>query len=225
MLRTVAMTLLIAAGAGAVAAESDQPKASDEPGSSNQPGASDSSLSQERAVTLARQTLADQLKVAADDLAVEAVEARTWNDSSMGCGKPGAVALTVITEGYAVTLAAPDRQYRVHVSGANAIVCNRPVLTRKTLSRPVHARGLDVMIEKARQDLAQRLGIDPASIKLHATQPHRWADNGLDCPRAGEAIVAKPVDGFRLSFKAQSRIYNYHSDLEDVRACPAIESQ
>lgn len=174
---------------------------------------------------LAKATLAEQMKLAIGDLVVTGTEPKTWSDSSMGCGKPGTVALQVITQGYAVSLEAQGRKYRVHVSGNSAVVCDRPTLARNELHRPGNARGLDVMIEKARQDLAQRLGIDAAAIRLQGTQPHQWADSGLDCPRAEESVVAGPVNGYRLSLKYNSRIYQYHSDMKQVRACPAIEAQ
>lgn len=209
MIRTIAIALLAIAGSPALsvmAAESDGAAAAE-------------------ASALARQTLAAHLKTAEGELQVDSVEPRTWNDSSLGCGKPGTMALQVITEGYAVTLHAADRTYRVHVAGKNAVVCDQPLLTRKEQSRPAHARGLDVMIEKARADLAMRLQADPAAIRLQGTRPQQWRDNTLDCPRADEAVVAQPVNGFKLFLRYQGRIYTYHSDLSDVRACPPIESQ
>lgn len=223
MFRTVAMTVL-AMSAGAV---SD--------GMASEPGkeipAAESMVSQsgapqsKAAAELARTTLARQLKIAESDITMTAIEPKTWSDSSMGCGRPGTLAMQVITEGYAVSLLAQGRTHRVNVSGASAVVCDHATLTRNELRRPSNARGLDVMIEKARQDLAQRLGVDPSAIRLQGTQPHQWADSGLDCPRAGETVVAGPINGYRLSLKHNSRIYSYHSDMKDVRACPAIEAQ
>ena len=209
MIRTIAIALLAIAGspaASAVAAEADGTAAAE-------------------ASALARQTLATHLKTEESELQVESVEPRTWNDSGLGCGKQGTVALQVITEGYAVTLRTADQTYRVHVAGSNAVVCNQPLLMRKEQSRPAHARGLDEAIEKARADLATRLQADPDSIRLYGTRPQQWRDNTLDCPRPGEAVVAQRVNGFKLFFRYKGRLYTYHSDLSDVRACPPIESQ
>lgn len=208
MIRTIAIALLTFAGSAAASVMAAEP---------------DSAA--EEASVLARQTLAAHLKTVESELQIDSVEPRTWNDSSLGCGKPGTVALQVITEGYAVMLRTADRTYRVHVAGKNAVVCDQPLLMRKEQSRPAHARGLDVMIDKAREDLAMRLQADPAAIRLYGTRPQQWPDNTLDCPRADEAVVAKPVSGFRIFFRYQGRLYTYHSDLSDVRACPPIESQ
>ena len=177
-------------------------------------------VAREQAEQRAREKLAEHLKIAPDQIVVTRSEPQTWSDSSMGCGKPGAVALTVITEGYAVVLSAQGRAHNVHVSGSNAIVCN---LQRE--GRSMNARGLDSMRERARQDLAQRLGADPAKIRLAGTQAHRWDDSGLGCPRQGEAIKAGPVDGFKLSLKYSGRTYTYHTDRQDLRPCPAIEAE
>ena len=172
----------------------------------------------------ARAELAAHLKIAPDEITVTRSEPQTWSDSSMGCGKPGTVALTVITEGYAVALSAQGREHNVHVSGDHAIVCNKGVMLRRE-GRAANARGLDVMMERARQDLAQRLGTDPAKIRLAGMRPQRWDDSGLGCPREGEGVEAEPVNGFKLMLRYSGRVYTYHTDRQDVRPCPAIESQ
>jgi hypothetical protein len=186
--------------------------------------ASVTTSAKEQAEQRARAKLAEQLKIAPDLITVTRSEPQTWSDSSMGCGKPGAVALTVITEGYAVVLSAQDREHSVHVSGSNAVICNKGGMLHRD-GRSMNARGLDLMMERARQDLAQRLGADPAKIRLAGTQPHRWDDSGLGCPRQGEAIHSGPVDGFKLSLKYSGRTYTYHTDRQDVRPCPAIEAE
>jgi len=180
-----------------------------------------------RAVQVARRKLAGKLQIAPEEIVLERIVARTWNDSSMDCGKPGAMALQVITEGYAVLLRAGTgrTRYRVHVSGDNAAICTQPLLERNELRRATHARSLDLMIERARQDLASKLGADPANIHLVSTQPRRWADTGLECPRSGEQVVTRPVNGYRIALGYHGRVYTYHSDLTGVRACPAIETE
>lgn len=211
--RAIVMALLAAAGA-AMSAESDKPMP---------PGESAAAAAQ--ATQRAREKLAKHLNEAPETFTVDAVEAHTWSDSSLGCGAPGSVAMQVITEGYIVTLSSGERKYRVHVSGSNAIVCSKPVLQRDPKRQMTNARGLDIMIGKARDDLIRRLGADPKDIRLVGTQPQRWNDSGLDCPHTGEQIVNEPVNGYRLTFSWRSRLYTYHSDMTDVRACPPIESE
>lgn len=178
-----------------------------------------------QSVQRAREVLAERLHVAMDDVKVTAVAAKTWSDSSMGCGTPGTVAATVITEGYAVSAAVQGRTHLVHVSGANALVCDKAGLVRR--EHPVSARGagLDLMMQRAREDLAQRLGVDAAKIRLGGLRAEQWPDSGLGCPQAGEALTPGPVDGFLLTLRHAGRIYTYHTDRRTVRPCPAIETE
>lgn len=178
----------------------------------------------EQAEQRARAKLAEQLKIAPDQITIMSSEPQTWSNSSMGCGKPGGVALTVITEGYAVALLAQGHEHNVHVSGSNAVICNKGTIPHRD-TRTINARGLDVVTERARQDLAQRLGADPAKIRIAGMQAQRWNDSALGCPRAGEKIQAGAVDGFKLALRYSGRVYTYHTDRQDVRPCPAIEAQ
>jgi hypothetical protein len=180
---------------------------------------------QEQAEQRAREAVAQRLKIATEDIAVTQVEARTWSDSSMGCAKPGTAALTVITEGYAVSLQAQGRDYRVHVSGNNVAVCDKAVALRRETPAAPRARGLDVMIERARQDLAQRLGVDAATIRIAGMTPRRWTESTSGCEIPQAASSAQPVDGFDLALRHSGRIYTYRTDRQHVSACPAIEPE
>lgn len=199
--------MLLALGAGACT-------------SSAMPQAEHTEQARQRAI----RTLASQLKIAASDVAVARSEPHTWPDSSLGCGKPGSLAMQVLTEGYVVILAAQGKQYRVHVADGRALICDKPVVMRKELRRPANARGLDVVVRLAREDLAKRLGADVSQVRLLRTQSHQWPDNGLDCPRDDETIVAAPVMGYRILLDYASRTYTYHTDLKGVRPCPGIEA-
>ncbi len=212
MIRKAVVMVMLAVAGAATASESDGPI----PPIENDGAAA-------RAAQQATQTLAKQLDVAAETLKLESTQPHTWSDSSMGCGAPGTMAMQVITDGYIVTLSAADRKYRVHVSGSTAIVCSKPLLQREAKHPMTNARGLDLMIAKARTDLIERVGADPQKIRLLGTQPQRWDDNGLGCPRTDEEIIAQPLNGYRLTFSYRSRVYTYHTDMNDVRACPPIE--
>lgn len=172
----------------------------------------------------AREALAGKLQVAADDVAIRSIEARTWSDSGMGCRAPGALAATVITEGYAVTAEVQGRTHVVHVSGENAVVCDKASgLVRR--EHPVAVRGIDTMMQAARKDLAQRLGVSPSSIRLGGMKAQQWPDSSLGCAQAGEKIVPGPAEGLVLTLRHAGRVYTYHTDRRTVRPCPAIEAE
>jgi hypothetical protein len=188
-------------------------------------GAEGRGADEQQAGERAKELLAETLKLAADKIEVKRIEPRTWNDSSLGCGKPGSLAMQVITEGFAVSLLAQGREHTVHVAGTNAVICDRPNLIRKDVRRSAHARGLDVMMEQARQDLATRLGVEPEKIRIAGMKPQQWQDSAMECSVSGEPIQPGPLRGYRLSLKYLSRVYTYHTDMKTVRACPAIEKE
>lgn len=186
------------------------------------PGAADDGAAQ--AARRAREVLAERLHIPAQDIVVERTEATTWSDSSLGCGARGTQALQRITAGHVVLLAAQGRTYRVHVAGSQALICDRPVPRRDALRKPRYARGLDAAFEKARGDLAARLGIDAGQVRMVGMQPASWTDEALGCAAGAEA-AAGPVEGYRLALEAGGRLYTYHTDLSVVRPCPPIEAQ
>jgi hypothetical protein len=186
------------------------------------------SFDADTAVEKAKQALAEHLSGARAavpaEMTVKSVEPRTWNDSSLGCGQRGTMAAQVITAGYAVVLTAQGRDHTVHVAETHAVVCDRPTMARKP-REPMRALGLDLMLQQARDDLAQRLNADPASVRVSGIRARRWTDSGMECPLPDEQITAGPIKGYRISLLHQGRIYTYHTDLRTVRACPPIETE
>ena len=216
MFRTVATILCLAgvsSGASMPAAAAEQVA---QPASSD---SADMTLLKQQAV----QALAAHLQISESQITVSRIEPHTWPDASMGCGKPGTLAAQVITQGHIVLLAAQDKNYRVHVSGRQALVCDRPVIRRKELTRPARARGLETIIEQAREDLAKRLGIPVSQVSVSRTQPRTWPSSALGCPHAGESAVEGSVAGYVLMLQHASRTYTYHTDLQAFRPCPPIE--
>ncbi len=206
MLRTAAIAILALTGCANAA-----------------PPDNSSNAAETEATQLAREALARKLHIDAGDIQVSSVVARTWSDSSMGCGAPGTVAATVITEGYAVAATAQGRTHLVHVSGSNVIVCGGAGVVRREPSAA--ARGIDAMFAQAREDLARRLGVEPARIRLGGVKGQQWPDSSLGCAQEGETPVAGPVDGLLLTLRYAGRVYTYHTDRKTVRPCPAIEAQ
>jgi hypothetical protein len=81
----------------------------------------------QRLGALAQAALARDLGLATSDVTVVAVEEATWNDSSLGCPRPGQSYLQVITPGYTVTLEAQGQRYEYHTDRNRRVVrCDRP---------------------------------------------------------------------------------------------------
>jgi len=193
------------------------------------PALADNKISvMDRAVDTARAALSRKAPGSTaqlSELTVVSVEPHTWRNSGLGCGPPRAVTSPVITDGFVVIFAASDgTKRRVHVAGSNAVVCDRALLSRTPrIALPVASvAGLG---EKAREDLAQRLGVPLAEVEVVKFTPVRWADSALECPKSGEAVKASPVQGYRIYLHHQNREFVYHTNSQQVRPCPVIESQ
>lgn len=197
-------------------------------------GAPATDSAQESAVANARDVLAAILKADPQTLKVVTVEPKTWNNSGLGCEAPGTMTLQVISEGYAVTLQTPSGEKRLmHVSGRNVIECTKKEVDdrppkQKAMQRP--SRNLGRLIERARADLAEKLGVPRAEVKMASFAPATWRDRSMDCEApAGDADLERkasnPVKGYRLFFSHDGRQYTYHTDLGRVQACPPIETQ
>jgi hypothetical protein len=85
---------------------------------------------------------------------------------------------------------------------------------------------LDEMIEKARADLAMRLGGNVDEVKVVSWLPLRLPARVLRCEvpngsDAGGAVAA----GYRIELAYKTRNYTYQSDMQSVTACPRIEAK
>ncbi|MFP5347701.1 MAG: hypothetical protein ACLGIA_11835 [Actinomycetes bacterium] len=79
------------------------------------------------AAEVAVRDLADRVGVAPDQVSVVRVEEVTWNDSSLGCPKPGMFYAQVITPGSLIVLETGGRSYEYHAAdGRPPVLCERP---------------------------------------------------------------------------------------------------
>ena len=80
----------------------------------------------ERVVQLARQDLAQKLKMSLEEIREVSVEAVEWPDTSLGCPQPGMMYAQVITPGFRVVLAAKDQTVEYHTdSGRRVVSCTK----------------------------------------------------------------------------------------------------
>jgi hypothetical protein len=175
------------------------------------------------ATELGRNQLARELQIDASKIEALSAEARTWSDSSLGCGKPGALATQVITPGYEVTLKTAKGNYRVHATDKYAVVCGAATQWRNPRNAQVPLKGLNDKVDWARADLASKLSAQQDQIRTMTFVATVWPDTSMDCVVDSEQVVKKVTRGYRIVLSYAGRIYTYHTDMDRVRACPAIE--
>lgn len=70
--------------------------------------------------------LSGRLNIPKEQIAVREVLEKEWNDSSLGCPRPGYAYLMVITPGYQIILEAGGQQYDYHTdTRANFVLCEK----------------------------------------------------------------------------------------------------
>jgi hypothetical protein len=67
------------------------------------------------------------------------------------------------------------------------------------------------LIDKATQDLAQRLSISVSQINLVNASEVVWADGSLGCPQKGMAYIQVLTPGYLIVLEYDNTNYEYHS--------------
>lgn len=176
----------------------------------------------------AKAEAARKLRAQASEFTVVAIEPTQWSDSSLGCGKPGAMRTDVMIEGYTVVLERQGKRHQVNVGGSRTVMCDNAGRLDGP-RQPMSARQLERMTALARRDLANRLRLDTQQVRVAKVEARSWTDDDMNCASGGGA-AANAADaagprqdagtGYRLELSASGRTYFYHTDLRSVRACP-----
>lgn len=83
--------------------------------------------------------LADRFEVETNEITVVSAEAVTWDDSSLGCPRPGEVYAQIRTEGARVVLGYEDTTYAYHAGPGRSdpFLCPRPGGPRPPVEPPI----------------------------------------------------------------------------------------
>jgi hypothetical protein len=104
------------------------------------------------------------------------------------------------------------------MAGAQAQQPSKPAEPRVPL------RNLDEMIEKAREDLAMRLGGKVAEITVAGWKSVHLPARVLRCEVTKGEEGEAAVPGYRIVLVYKARDFTYNSDTHTVTACPRIEA-
>jgi hypothetical protein len=70
------------------------------------------------------------------------------------------------------------------------------------------------VVQLAREDLAQRLGLAPDAMRLVSVEAVDWSDASLGCPQPGMMYAQVITPGFRVVLEANGEEYDYHTDRD-----------
>jgi hypothetical protein len=71
--------------------------------------------------------------------------------------------------------------------------------------------GMEGMIEKAKEDLAQRLSIPMSEISFVEARAVTWSDGSLGCPQDGMMYAQVLTAGYLVKLQYDAREFEYHA--------------
>lgn len=151
--------------------------------------------------------MAETLQIAPDIIKVVAYEAVEWPDTGLGVHRSDAMYLQVITPGYRIVLEGAGRRYEYHTD-----MTRRVVLADINRIQSV-AGGADVSApaigDACRADLAKRLNVSIAELKIAFCRPEVFPDASLRLALPGEVYAQVETPGYVLIFSYENVFYLY----------------
>jgi len=84
---------------------------------------------------------------------------------------------------------------------------------------------MEFLIEKAKEDLAQRLSISAKQISIIEANAVTWPDASLGCPQPGMVYAQLQTSGFRVILEAVEKKYEYHTDTsQHIVFCESVRT-
>ena len=74
--------------------------------------------------------------------------------------------------------------------------------------------GLQDLIERVKDDLANRLTTPKEQISLIEATEVEWSDSSLGCPQPGMEYLQVITPGYRILLQADNQSYEYHSNRD-----------
>jgi hypothetical protein len=68
------------------------------------------------------------------------------------------------------------------------------------------------LIDAMKADLANRLGVDPSTIRLVSGRSVTWSDSSLGCPEPEQMYLQVLTDGYQVILEAGGAQYDYRAD-------------
>ncbi|MDX6500879.1 MAG: hypothetical protein QOG23_4139 [Blastocatellia bacterium] len=75
----------------------------------------------------------------------------------------------------------------------------------------------DEVVDRARRDLAQRLGMNESDVAVKSVEPVDFPDAALGAPLADEMSAQMITPGWRVTLKANDKNYEYRATARQLR--------
>jgi len=74
--------------------------------------------------------------------------------------------------------------------------------------------GLQSLVQRTKEDLANRLVIPADEISFVEITEVEWSDSSLGCPQAGMDYLQVITSGYLIRLEANAQMYEYHSNRD-----------
>jgi hypothetical protein len=75
--------------------------------------------------------------------------------------------------------------------------------------------GSGPLVQLAKEDLVDKLGLAPEAIQLVSVEAVDWPDASLGCPQEGMMYAQVITPGFLIVLEVEGQTYEYHTDSTD----------
>ncbi len=179
-----------------------------------------------RLIERATEDIIQATGAALDEIAVLSAEEVEWSDTSLGCQEPDAMYAQMITPGYKIVLEIGGNTYDYH-TGADPegplVHCTEDGMPASAdLTLPMEPVGetlmddgaLTLLIERAKEDLAQATGAASDAITVLSAEEVEWSDTSLGCPEPDAMYAQVITPGYLIVLETGGATYEYHSGAD-----------
>ncbi len=152
--------------------------------------------------------LAGRVGVVPTQVEVVRVERVAWPDGCLGCAGPGQICTAVVVPGFRILLRAAGEAYEYRTDEKETVMLCQPG-TQVGDWGPAQP-----LVEAVVADLAGRLNLPPAQIRVVQVEEKMWPDSSLGCPQPGQMYLQVITPGYRILLEAAGRQYDYHTGSE-----------
>ena len=99
---------------------------------------------------------------------------------------------------------------RVHLGDSPILVTPTQTPGEDSMENQPGGSELQKQVDLAQTDLAERLAVDPAQIKVEEANWVVWPDAGLGCPQPEMAYKAVRQEGVQIKLNVDGKVYYYH---------------
>jgi hypothetical protein len=158
------------------------------------------------ALQAALEALAQEVGLSVDDIQVESVEETEWPNACLGLPEDDEVCAEVITPGYLVILNAGDRVYEVRTDAQGDIV--------RYLETADPGAEQPVAAVRAREFLAEDLGLDLENVEVVSFERREWSDSCLGLGGPAESCLQAITPGWLVMLSVDGEPYEVRTDAE-----------